>query len=609
MGTPAQVDNGGASVTGPRAAVVLVAALVLVHVAFAPFALTHLDFARDVAVALGIVQGEALPMEGPVLASTLHLGPIWNYALAAVLLVARSWLAVCIAVAAGEAAKFALAYRLGTRVWNRDAGVLFAAGLALPGWTFYAQALPTHPALAETLGLAFLLCLWRYAERGATRWLIGAAAAYALVLHAHPTAFPLGLLAIPVAVARARSGTLRSRELLLAALVFIVWFAPALYEQWRVGLGDFKASRAYLASASTTGRLADMGAVLLGWFATGPRVVASDVLNWGPASGVALACLLTGWMALGIVCAIFGAPQRTRLIAAMVLAVAVTGFAAVVAIRAITPYYFLFALWPLIAGVAALGLAVRIRARAALICVVIGAAVLAAVVNVRAASTISSGRFRLALLPLFDIKQPFQPGTPTPMMPAYGMRALGERYCSAGTVTVHGALAFLALHDYVVEAALQCPAVNVTLAGAGATSLVALTRPLLREAGATPVDVIGPLGLLVPARPVFPAQGYTLPPDRPYPPVSPAFGALHDIALDITLDPGEAIVASNAFFAFTMQPSFAATMNGMPMPPLARDNVSTIFGCSVCGDGTQHWRLTIRSPALERVDVVVIQRR
>jgi hypothetical protein len=195
------------------------------------------------------------------------------------------------------------------------------------------------------------------------------------------------------------------------------------------------------------------------------------------------------------------------------------------------------------------------------------------------------------------------------MMPAYAMRALGERYCAAQRVSVHGALAFFALHDYVIEATLQCSSVSVALGGTGPTSLAGLTRPLLAELGATPVAVIGPLGMLVPVRAVFPEHGYVLPPDLPYPPVPAAFGALRDVTLDITLDRDQAIVASNAFFAFTMQPTFSATMNGMPMPPLASDNVSTIFACSACGDGTQHWRLGIRSPAPERVDVVIVRRR
>jgi hypothetical protein len=56
----------------PPAVIVLTMAI---YLCCAPFAISHLDFARDVGVALGIANGERWPLYGPLLNGNLHLGP------------------------------------------------------------------------------------------------------------------------------------------------------------------------------------------------------------------------------------------------------------------------------------------------------------------------------------------------------------------------------------------------------------------------------------------------------------------------------------------------------------------------------------------------------
>ena len=64
-----------------------------VYLGCAPFAITHLDLARDIGIALGIVDLERWPLSGPPLNGTLHLGPVWYYVLALPLWLTHSWIA------------------------------------------------------------------------------------------------------------------------------------------------------------------------------------------------------------------------------------------------------------------------------------------------------------------------------------------------------------------------------------------------------------------------------------------------------------------------------------------------------------------------------------
>jgi len=603
-----------------RSAHVIVGGLVALHVAFAPFALTHLDFARDVADALDIAAGRRFPLEGPVFASAIHFGPVWNYVLAGVLWVAPYWLAACLAVAAVESAKFVIAYKLGEMLWNRDTGVLWATGLALPGWTLYAQVLPTHPSLVETLVLAFMLFTARFHLRGRTRSLVAAAIAYSLALHAHPTALPVLLLALPPVVMRLRQRTLKWSSVVLACAAGLVGFLPALYRQFATGFADLHSSERYFAinrAVQDFDPVRDITHAISGWLVTGPRVVASDLLGWNDTSGIALAAVLIALLALGFLGVMINFRQmRHARIVAYAALVAVVTLCTVSWIRAITPYYFLFSAWPIVTGVAAVGIASLLaapsRAMAPLAIAVLGLS-LAAVVEVRAATQIAGGRVKLALLPLFDIKTDFIAGTRTPLMPAYAMSAAGGRYCAWGPTTLHGALAFMALHDYAVEATLACGAPpQLTLGGprvAGHPDMIGLGRALVQRAGLAPQAWLGPLGVVAVDRSIHPPLGYDLPHDRPYPPVAGAYGPTASLTLDAVIQPGEWIVVSNDFFAFTMPPQVRATVDDRAVAPIASDAISTLFACERCGAAAQKWRLSIATPDPRRVDVVIVRGR
>src|SRR5215471_18013631 len=106
----------------------------VVYLCGVPFAVSHLDFARDVGVAYGIATGQRWPLQGPALDENLHLGPVWYYLLAVPLRLTHSWLVTVLVVALIASLKFPLAYALGSRLVDPLFGVLWALLLALPGW-------------------------------------------------------------------------------------------------------------------------------------------------------------------------------------------------------------------------------------------------------------------------------------------------------------------------------------------------------------------------------------------------------------------------------------------------------------------------------------------
>ncbi|MGH8800369.1 MAG: hypothetical protein ACREX7_08995, partial [Casimicrobiaceae bacterium] len=106
---------------------VIVAAFMAIYVASSFFGAAGPDTARDVAAALAIRNLQALPLHGPLLAGTSHLGPLWFYLLALPLAVHRSWVGVALFVAVLGSLQFPLAYATGRRLLDRRLGLLWCA--------------------------------------------------------------------------------------------------------------------------------------------------------------------------------------------------------------------------------------------------------------------------------------------------------------------------------------------------------------------------------------------------------------------------------------------------------------------------------------------------
>ena len=172
----------------PHGDLLLLVALYGVTLASFPFAALIVDSGRDLAWGWSIAQGEAWPTYGPSLNGIWQLGPAWYYLIALVLVLSGSIGGVAFGIGALAALKIPLAYTLGRRWRDASLGLVFAAAVALPGWNTLGQLVLSHTSLVEVAVLASLwLSLWAWQQRSPAA-LLGAAAMFALALHAHPTA-------------------------------------------------------------------------------------------------------------------------------------------------------------------------------------------------------------------------------------------------------------------------------------------------------------------------------------------------------------------------------------------------------------------------------------
>lgn len=350
----------------PLVHIALMLAFAALHIAAALGSAGTSDTGRDLYFARQIDLGNEWPLSGPGVNATIHLGPLWYYVLAAIMLIGGSSTAVVAAMGVLSALQFPLAYVLGRRLGGNRLGMLFAAALMLPGWGVFPLVSLTHTTVVVTTMLFGALACWRYREQpDATRaFVLGLA--LALMLHAHPTtvlaAAALGLCAL----AGAHDARARLRVFALLALPTVVLFAPMLIDQMRNGFGD----------ATTIGQYA---ATQIAWpsplrfvqLAAGLLLYGGDYVAryWVELPHAAVTLLFIANIVL-LLTAAFGLialratarPLRLRLaIALVVLFLAQTLF--LIAIRPFTPFWMTYVQLPVIAALVALGLDAALQRR------------------------------------------------------------------------------------------------------------------------------------------------------------------------------------------------------------------------------------------------------
>ena len=246
----------------------------------APFAISHLDFARDIGVALGIASGERWPLYGPLLNGNLHLGPAWYYLLAVPLWLTHSWIVVVLMIALIAALKFPLAYALGSRLVDPWFGVLWALMLGLPGWNSLDVLLMEHTSFVATCVPRFPLdggSLLGNGDRPAISMVV--ALLYALALHAHPSTYALAFVAAPFLVRPWWASPTKWRDLVDRCAVFLAAVRAFPREPGWAGSSDIRGAFDYFATAGGLGKISDFPAVMRGMFVTGPELIAKSVLG------------------------------------------------------------------------------------------------------------------------------------------------------------------------------------------------------------------------------------------------------------------------------------------------------------------------------------------
>ena len=582
------------------------AALMAAYMLVLPYAATHLDLARDIYVALRLARGEDLPLHGPLLAGTFHLGPIWYYVLAAPIALGAGWLAVLAVVAFVGALQFPVAYLAGKALHSRPAGMVWAGLLLLPSWSTFESLFPEHTQWTATFTLAAIVAALRFERTGKPRYFVGLALACVLAVHAHPSTAGLALIGGAMLALGLRRGDLRPRTLAAAAAAVLLPFVPLLVDQISRGLPVIGAAASYLGGEQMRLDVAVIPVLLAQSLLGGLAYWLRDILGASEwvAAGLPLAfgCAIAIG-ALGYVAWLRDPGWRRR--AALALLAAVAVITATALMRAYFPYYMTTVVRVFALGIVAVGLAQVLGPRP--LAAVVAFAVLVQLGLVAGvAHHQSRGGWPLAFFPLFDVVgKRHDPPRPLLMLPAYAMSRSAAFLCR-GPVQLHGPYAWHVLHGHALEGRLACGEVDVRLGGplrGDRPAWIGLPRAVLHSAGISADRPMGPFALL-PVRRVFGEPVAVASPGVPrYPPVEVATAPMQSRTFDLLLAEGERLAVSNLAYPFTYdaEPQVSVFAGGRLLEPAAGDGMSRVWRCDGCA---VRLRIEVRAADFRHLDIV-----
>ncbi len=165
----------------------------------------------------------------------VHLGPLWFYLLAPALWVWPNAAAVTATMGVISGLQFPLAYALGRRLGSPSEGLLFALALALPSWGVTAFGSLTHPIMVVPSLLFGAWTALRYRERPRLVRAFVVGLALALMCAAHPTLALLGLALVACSLVAAPRDWRVVPHLVAMGLPLLASLAPMLIQQWLGG--------------------------------------------------------------------------------------------------------------------------------------------------------------------------------------------------------------------------------------------------------------------------------------------------------------------------------------------------------------------------------------
>jgi hypothetical protein len=586
--------------------------LFLILLARVPYAATQMDGARDFFTAWRLLHGEEIPLSGPVLAGTVHLGPIWFFALAALLAIGGgNWLVTSMLVGALAALQVPLAYLAGKAIDGRRAGILWACALVLPSWGMFETLLPTHPQFIASTMLAFIVCAARFYAHARRRYLFGMALAFILALHAHPSALCLVWIGAFVVIRAARRGELRAGDVVVSMLIVLAPLLPFLYWDASRGFIDLAATGAFVGHSHLAANLSNAARIVRVtlidavpyWFAT--------IQGWSARATTMATVLIVGTTALGLAGGartLLMPHLRNRAVLAIVLVAAVALTTA--GLRDSTPFYMTIPLQVIVAGLVATGLvalgdsstARAVQRTAMAIAVVFGLVADAGIARIQ-----TRGAWPFAWFPIMDVLQPPSEVAPLMLIPAYAMPASGRFLCAHAPLSVHGGYASLLLQNYAAEMRLQCGQGNLLLGGSedGREHWLGLSRAMFARLDVEPPMRLGSIGL-VRAIPIVSGSAIGIQSGPVYPAYKARIGPVESRLLRIPLAAGQHLVVTNLAFAFDSGYEASATVDGRPLPVRASDHLSRVYACMGCPAGsTSIVELKLTSGNLQDLDVAV----
>lgn len=589
---------------------------VLTLLAFAPTidGAATMDYARDIFIAQRLLHGDEFPLSGPLLnGAAIHLGPIWYYVLAALLgITGGSWFATTFLVGLLGALQVPFAYLAGKALDGRNAGLMWAALLVVPGWITFNFQMPSHPTLAPMLMLAFLICGLRYARQARARHLLGMALAFTLAMHAHPSALALAWIGLALCLRAGFRHELRVVPLLLAALVALAPLLPALWSDAMHGFSDLGNANTWLAKTGFLDNLLQTGPMFAASMAGGLRYWLGTMLAWP----VTLQAITLGLAALVTLVALAGLglrlrDPRMRGVTAIALLAAATGVATIATMRHITPFYMAAPVCVLGSGVLALGLSGKGGGRIFRLAhglVLAGAIVLATATDAGIARFQQRGAWPFGWWPLIDVRHAPSPHAPMLWMPSYAMAASGRFLCSQPAPSVHGVYATHALLNYAIDMRLACGRSDVLVDGANPERQhwIGLSRAMLAQLGIEPRQRLGPLGVIE-ATPLSPGVAIEQHATPVYPPYWAPPAQMQERRLAVTLHPGEHLAVNNTALVAAQDYTLDVSRDGRPVAATAEDAVSRVYACEACGDDGATLEVALRGANLSSFDLVTFR--
>lgn len=566
------------------------------------------DTARDIYYAWQVADGRQFPLEGPFVGAAFHGGPVWFYVLAIPLLVTSGWLGLNLWVGLLTGMKYALAYACGARLAGRNFGLLWACLLALPDWTSINYLIFSHTNLVQTLWLLSVYGLVRW-QQGARSWFLVMCLALGLGIHAHPTVYSAGLVALPFVMRSLWRRQLGWRLLLLGALVAILPLAPYFVSQQLNQWPDLQTGAGYFQTQPLWMNLLGFFDVMRGALLSGPMVAVRHVLGLEGAWFYAMQALIWLIMGGGLLLALNSIfrhdPGRVGL---SLLIATLVCIAAVAVIRDVTPFYQTFVIYPPFYGLVAWGWSRGRRTAGWPVKLLLPVSLLTLIGFF--AATLQMGREGALQIPqnsLLNV-QTHEVGefTDTIYYPGWGRHSLGSFICREDRpLTFHGFASLILEQSYALEARMLCDTDHVYLGGQGGGShylgvshrdAAALEIQSTRSFGSMDLFEVGQV--LAPAEPVQVPAGNIYPP-RPY---------VRSKQTEVTLRfaaTGQEMLSITNLYHYWMPYRFRVSLNGRPIEPVFRSMVNSFYACADCtADQIQHWSVTIEAPKPELVEVV-----
>ena len=583
-----------------------------------PYLLSPLegDLARDLHHGYRIATGQEWIAIGPQIAAGWHLGPVWYYLLALPMLALGSITAAVAWVGLLAALKFPLAYWLGRNAVDARFGLAWAAALALPGLSSLESIWVAHPSLVATASLAVLCALWQAMTRRSYPWLYAACLGFGLALHAHPTTLPLAaLLALAFVRLRPPRGGLWPGRLLLCAGLILLPFAPLLADA-AAQARDFAGFLHDVGTASVQWRERDVIAVATNLFWHVPNLVVSTYA--GDAGAIlavwkAFLAALHAAVLLGLGIALWRPALGLRRHAAGGLAYALFSGLVVIAARAETRFYMLYALLPTIAFLQAVGLTACARSGwrglRPLAGVLLAATIVAfaAVAGARVGEA-AQGYVRLPALfgEQMDLRSPRRSGlAQLDSMPLWQLDAIGRALCAAGSVRAYGDLAVIVDSQFNVPARLHCgERSRVTLGGLpgpGETALFLLPAAGLGSDRAT--QRYGALRLGAVESIPYPGRGIPLASGDDYP-ARPRCATSSVHGIDFSARPDRTVVIATSLPGHCPIRVRRLTVGGRELTP-SRHSLSYFARAPQPGAGSD-WHLEIETGDVGAVQVFTL---